>query len=208
MGNNTFTQTDKEIILVVGTLFYNFNSHDEVEKYLVRKIVHETLQDNPTDYVSNFQKETVQNSSLLRLVSNDNWSNLMVKLKKAIESGGTLECEYNNLKLKIKKACPHDVFAMMLSGNTGFPTTKSKCSFYTYYLLAYLLTYKYRVWKSDTVQNALIPCNSDVIKNAVKRGYIAKKSEPTLANARRLTDVARKKYGDEFYKLFEELNNV
>lgn len=201
------TKTDMEIYLAVLAWFSNFKAMDKTEIYIARNIIIGNIGESPTKYVLNYDKVSgaaITNNSL-RILSFRHWSNFMLRLKKTLSENESIESAYLKLRGKIKGA-PHVVLSFMLSGETGFPTSNSKCTFYTYYLYLYLLS-KHRVWSQHTVKDALIPCNSVVIKNALSKGYLKKAKEPTLRVANELTNVARAKYGNEnFYKMYEELN--
>ena len=198
---------DYEIIAIIISWLSNGWTQ---ESYMQNDLLLHVMKPSPTEYVLNYDKdgmESLYNHSFLKTLTYGNYCNLIERIKHIIIAYGNVEKAYikNHIK-KRKNKCKyaHDTLALMLGGNTGFQTRATNCTFYRYNLLVYLLAYKYHIWSIDT-SDALLPCNDITFGNAYKKGLIKKKMKSNLDNTIILTEMARKKYGNDFYKILNEL---
>ncbi|MBO7732729.1 MAG: hypothetical protein J6S67_09260 [Methanobrevibacter sp.] len=202
--------TDKEIIVVLSTWLDNWDDDMCISK---KEMLINLFMPSPTmailDYMENpcFEKSQ-KYMSFFRTLTFANLHNLILKIRDClITSGSILGCCAKKRQIKGRKKYKygHDLLASIFAGETGFQSSLANCTFYRYNKIIYLLTYKYSIWDKKIIGKSIIPCNDHVFQNAFKHGITKKRMKVTLQNAIWLTNVARKKYGEEIYKLYEEL---
>ena len=180
----------------------------EIENHIQNNLLLNVMKPSPTQYVLNFDfnKEEINPlRSMVKTLTYGNFENLIVRTRDLLVTYGSIKKAYLKHQVKRNKnKYVHETFATMLGGDTGFQTKTPNCTFYRYNLLFYLLAYKHKIWDVDT-SNALLPCNDQTFACALKKGIIKKKMKSTLDNTIILTEIAKKKYGDDFYKLLNDI---
>lgn len=202
------TKTDNEIIAIFTAWMTNQWKH-ETDKTL--SYINDVFYPTPTDFVLNYpicDTEKIDTNSFFRLLPHDAFMCLICRLRHLIITYGNIENCFNIWMETHKKAKHvHVALADMFGGRTFLPTIASNCSFYRYNLMYYLLAYKYKAWNSTYIYKALLPCNDKTFDEAYKLGIMKRQMKSNLENTEMLTNIAKNNFGNDFYLLYEYLNN-
>lgn len=202
--------TDKEIVVVLLTWLENWDEKKDDEK---KQALLKYIMPSPTLFVLNysdkpcFERET-KYESFYRVLTYANLHRLIMKIRECLlTSGSILGCCVKKRRIRNKKKYKygHDLLASILSGNTGFQTSLSNGTFFRYNKIIYIMTDVLKIWDKETIGYSLLPCNDKIFANAHKKHIVKKKMRTTLANAIELTKIAKRMYGDDFYRLYKEL---
>lgn len=202
--------TDREIIVVLLTWLENWDEEKDEEK---KQALLEYIMPSPTLFVLNyldnpcFEREN-KYESFYRVLTYNNLHKLILKIRECLLTSGSIFCcckKKRQIRNKRKYKYGHDLLASILSGDTGFQTSLSNCTFYRYNKIIYIMTDVLHVWDKEIIGYSLLPCNDKVFDNAYGKRIVKKKMKATLANAIELTKIAKRMHGDDFYKLYKEL---
>ena len=192
--------SDIEIAAVICAWFCNCVDDDREAEYVINKTLRFTMGNEPTSYVVNERWKDNTENVYFRILTNDSFIALMKSLKE-IYTSTTLSV----LLTRKKNTHTYTMLAELLGGNTGLPTRQSKCSYYSYNLITYWLTYKAHVWNRSISRKALLPVTQTVWQRAIKLGF-TKKREISFDNIRSLTSKSKELFGDDdYYKMYELL---
>ena len=207
---NEMCDTDKEIIVILMSWLDNWNDKDCIAK---KTMLLNTIMPSPTLFVLNYaDKHSIFESEsnyhpFFRTLTLSNLHNLILKISDCLlTSGSVIRCcmKKKQIRNKRKYRYGHDLLASIFHEGTGFQSSISNCTFFRYNKIIYLLT-KFNVWDTHVFGKTLLPCNDKILNGVFKKGIVKKKMKATLQNAIELTKIAKKMYGDDFYKLYEEL---
>lgn len=198
---------DKEIVAIMASWLYNGHASEE---YTLESIV-DGMKPTPINYVLTHSNGLpYDDGCFCGVLSNAHHANLINKIHDGIlyHKDGLHGCFINYMQGKRHKCkYAHDAFALMLSGNTGFPTRLSRGTFFRFNYLYYIL-YKLNIWSDDiAMSKALLPCNDHVMQRALECGVIDKPMRSDLHGTILITKKAREMFGEkDFYILWEFLN--
>lgn len=211
MGMSLFLSTikDKKDFEIVAVFYAWLANGWDNENYVAQDYINKHILPSPQKFISEYnQDKNAVQTTFFRLLTNRHLDNLITRLKYIYKYNDSLEqCFINTLSSGRKSSYNHEVFAEMLSADTGFQTKKAHCSFYRYNLLYYWLTYKFNIWEMKRYGRALLPCNDLIFKNAFDKGVTKILLKTNLSNVKLLTQKAKDLYGTcNFYKMYENLN--
>lgn len=193
-----------EIAATICAWMSNGWPHEDVK---IQEYIKKVMLPTPLEFIERFEyKQT--NQSFFRILSSKQMNTLLSRIQFIYKYHGSLEQGFvDTLAFERKTKYNHEILAKMLSGNTGFQTTESNCSFYRYNLLYYWLTYKFNIWENKRYGRALLPCNDATFKNAYSKGFTKVLLKTNLTSTKILTAKAKEIYGkDDFFKMYEDLN--
>lgn len=182
----------------------------------MRRFMQETVGERPKVFLDLYANDEIErfdkwgDASFCGMLTYTHLHNILGKLHVLIHKKGTIEKAYNEYVSGHRRTSgkyAHDVISALFSGNTGFPTPKSTCTFYRINLFLYWMVYKLRVWKTESFGNFILPCSDIVFERAHKEGLTKIRLKTNLSNAVHLTHISRSLLGDmDFFKMYELLN--
>ena len=203
------SNADRELVAFLCAWASNDGTGDI---YAVRKLVEETMGNEPHGYIVAYKEDTESkaypDASFHRTLTYGNLAALMARLHDIIVKCGCIRRAVMESAMRKKNRCTyaHEALCMDFSGGTGLPSRVTNGSFYRYYLFIYWMVYKLGIWESAPCQ-VLLPCDDQTFIRAYDLGLTKKYDASTLRNAVMLTKKACKIFGDDkFYKLYEVLN--
>lgn len=189
---------DKEVMIILLSWLQNGTRHDN---YAMHKIC-ALVGDSPYQHVLSSEYGDVPSlHSFSASLTYGNLFEIMAHLRLCYENGG-FETMFREFASREKFG--HGVLAYLLSDGTKLPL-KSYGAFYRYNLMLYLLTYKFAIWRDDYAYKTLLPCNDRIFDRAASLGITPKRLNTSLNSAITLTNIARERFGEDFYKMYELL---
>lgn len=207
MSTSCFTKIeDIEIICVIASWLSNGIAYED---YVFFKLILRTMKSEPYQFVLNYKREYLSKnaSSFFNFLTYRHLNNLIVKLKEIEYEEGGLYRRVVKESHNSKNKYAHDCLANIFDCDTGFQSNNSFGTFYRFNLLLYWLTHVIGAWdKSKIAVQCLLPCNDNILHKAKKEGLFRRTPRTTLESTIELTNIAIKKYGDDFYKLYDILS--
>lgn len=196
---------DFEVAATICAWMSNGWPHESVK---IQEYIKKVMLPTPFEFVERYEFNSEQQNTFFRMLTYKQLNTLLSRLKFIYKYHGSLEQGFiDTLAFERKTKYNHEIFAKMLSGNTGFQTAESNCSFYRYNILYYWLTYKFDIWENKRYGRTLLPCNDETFKNAYGNGLTKVLLKTNLPSAKILTIKAKDIYGkDDFFKMYEDLN--
>lgn len=193
---------DAEIAAFVCALVSN--TYDGADEYAAHVVLYQIMGGKPSEYLREYEPyknfgEVLPLQSFHKSITFGDLSVFLLRIKETKEEYGSMEKWFVQAMSKRPQEYGHTALADLFADVCALPNSYSDSTFYRFNLLIYYLTYKFGIWERHTSIKVLVPCDSLMLS-------WRRRTAGRLANAEKVTEDAVKAYGEDFYKMFEELN--
>lgn len=192
---------DAEIAAFVCALVSN--TYGGTDEYAAHVVLYQIMGGKPSEYLREYEPyknfmEVLPLQSFHKSITFGDLSVFLLRIKETKEEYGSMEQWFIQSMSNRPKEYAHTALADLFADVNSLPNSYCDCTFYRFNLLLYYLTYKFHIWERRHGIKTLIPCDSLMLARR-------RRNRCTLANAEKITHEAMKKYGNDFYRLFEDL---